>query len=367
MQIKYFFFISMLLFCSFSRAQKNDISVIAYYTGGNDIDSFAIEKLTHIIFSFCHLKQNKLNVANAADTAMIQRLAGLKQKYPGLKVMLSLGGWGGCASCSDVFSTATGRKEFAKSVKEINNYFKTDGIDLDWEYPAIAGYPDHKFSTDDKDNFTALVKQLRKKLGKKNEISFAAGGFKTFVETSVDWPKVMKKVNRVNLMTYDLVSGYSTVTGHHTPLYSTAQNPESVNNAVSMLQKKGVAKSKMVIGAAFYGRMWEGVADTSFGIYQQGKFKAGVSHKDFTTFLATEPDFIPYWDSTAQAPYLYNPLKKLFITYDDKKSVGLKTTYAINNDLGGIMFWELRDDAYKNGLLDAIDKAKKEYNEKDKE
>lgn len=367
MRIKYFFMINMLLLCYFSKAQKNNISVIAYYTGGNDIDSFAVDKLTHIIFSFCHLKENKLNVGNAADTAMIQRLVDLKKKYVNLKVMLSLGGWGGCASCSEVFSTAAGRKEFVKSVKKINNYFKTDGIDLDWEYPAISGYPDHRFSTDDKNNFTALVAQLRKKLGKKNEISFAAGGFKSFVETSIDWPKVMKKVNRVNLMTYDLVSGYSTVTGHHTPLYSTTQNPESVNNAVNLLQKKGVPKNKIIIGAAFYGRMWEAVEDTAFGLYQQGKFKAGVSHKDFTTFLATESGFVPYWDSTAQAPYLYNPLKKLFITYDDKKSVALKTTYTINNGLGGIMFWQLRDDTYTDGLLNAIDKAKEEYKAKEKE
>ncbi len=361
MRIKYFFFLHMLLLCSFCKAQKNNISVIAYYTGGNDIDSFAIEKLTHIIFSFCHLKENKLNVDNAADTAMIQRLVNLKKQYPKLKVMLSLGGWGGCATCSDVFSTAHGRKEFAQSVKEKNNYFKTDGIDLDWEYPAISGYPGHRFISNDKKNFTALVVQLRKKLGKKNEISFAAGGFKTFVENSIDWPKVMKKVNRVNLMTYDLVSGYSTITGHHTPLYSTLQNPESVNNAVSLLQKKGVAKNKIVIGAAFYARMWEAVEDTSSGLYRQGKFKASIANKDFTTFLATEPGFTSYWDSTAHAAYLYNSEKKLFITRDDKKSVGLKTTYAINNGLGGIMFWQLRDDTYNDGLLDAIDKAKKEY------
>ena len=351
----------LLLICSVSLAQKNDISVIAYYTGGDDIDSFAIEKLTHIIFSFCHLKGNQINVRNARDTAMIQRLIGLKKRNTGLKVMLSLGGWGGCATCSDVFSTKKGRREFAKSVKEINNYLGTDGLDLDWEYPAISGFPDHHFSAGDKENFTALVVKLRKKLGRKNELSFAAGGFKTFIDSSIEWEKVIKKVDRVNLMSYDLVSGVSPVTGHHTPLYSTAQNPESVDYGVKLLLQKGVPAKKIVIGAAFYGRMWEAVEDSSAGLYRQGKFKAMISNKNFATMLSADSGFVSYWDSTAQAAYSYNSKKNLFATYDDQRSVGLKTKYVINKGLGGIMFWELRDDAYGDGLLKAIDTVKYGY------
>ena len=34
--------------------------------------------------------------------------------------------------------------------------------------------------------------------------------------------------------------------------------------------------------------------------------------------------------------------------------IQLKTEYAIENGLGGIMFWQLRSDAEKDGLLDAI-------------
>ncbi|MCW3094331.1 MAG: Chitinase [Ferruginibacter sp.] len=358
MRIKYVLLLQMLLLCTICQAQKNDISVIAYYTGGNDVDSFALEKLTHIIFSFCHLKENKLYVSNARDTAMIQRLVDIKKRLPNLKVMLALGGWGGCATCSDVFSTKRGRREFARSVKQINNYFGTDGLDLDWEYPAISGYPNHRFHIDDKKNFTALVTILRRKLGSKHEISFAAGGFKKFIETSIEWKKVMKKVDRVNLMTYDLVSGYSTVTGHHTPLYSTARNPESVHNAVNLLQKQGVANNKIVIGAAFYGRMWEAVEDSSSGLYRQGKFKTSIASRDLAAKLSPDSGFVAHWDSTAHASYLYNPVKNLFITYDDERSVGLKTQYVIDKGLGGIMFWQLRDDAYNNGLLNAIDAVK---------
>ena len=362
MKKNFLLFVIIFFIGGFCNAQKNDIDVIAYYTGGPDnIDSFAIDKLTHIIFSFAHLKGNELYIKNAADSALIKKLVGLKKRNPAIKIMLSLGGWGGCETCSDVFSTKEGRREFAKSVKEINNYFGTDGLDLDWEYPAISGFPGHRYVPEDRANFTSLVIKLRKKLGKKNEISFAAGGFKSFIDNSIEWNKVMKKVDRVNLMSYDLVSGFSTVTGHHTPLYSTSQNPESVDNGVTLLLRQGVPAKKIVIGAAFYGRMFENVQDSITGLYQQGKFKAGISHKNFSLMLSPDSGFVSHWDSTANASYLYNPGKNLFVTYDDKKSVGLKTKYVIDKSLGGIMFWQLRDDAYEGGLLEAIDDVKREY------
>src|SRR5262249_578206 len=158
--------------------------------------------------------------------------------------------------CSEVFSTDKGRSEFSKSVRHLNEQFHTDGIDLDWEYPAIEGYPGHAFKLSDRENFTALIISLRRELGPRQEISFAAGGFKKFLDESVDWPAVMPRVDRVNLMTYDLVNGYSKVTGHHTPLYSSDQQPESTDFAVQYLAKRGVPKNKMVIGAAFYARVW---------------------------------------------------------------------------------------------------------------
>ena len=35
----------------------------------------------------------------------------------------------------------------------------------------------------------------------------------------------------------------------------------------------------------------------------------------------------------------------------------LKTKYALENNLGGIMFWKLNTDNYDNGLLEAIFEA----------
>jgi chitinase len=340
---------------SFSYAQEKNFNIIAYYAGGPEkVDSLPAEKLTHIIYSFCHLSGNRLVADSEPDSLTIQKLAGLKSKNPRLKVLLSLGGWGGCERCSDVFSTEAGRQEFANSTLALNQFFKTDGIDLDWEYPAIDGYPGHKFTDADRDNFTMLVKTLRQVMGDAYEISFAAGGFERFLKESVDWDEVMKVVDRVNVMSYDLVHGYSTETGHHTPLYSTPLQKASAHDAIRFLIKHGVPREKIVIGAAFYARIWEEVDLFNDGLYQKGKFKTAINYNVYSYELSEMKGFKMYWDDVAQAPYAYNKKEKLFATFDDKQSIQQKTLYVIDRKLDGIMFWELTHDTPTNGLLDAI-------------
>lgn len=350
-------------FCA--KGQDNSIKVIGYFSGKADqVENIPAKKLSHIIYSFCHLQGNRLAVDSKDDSVTITKLVALKKINPHLKIALSLGGWGGCASCAEVFSTQKGRKEFANSVLQLSDQFHTDGIDLDWEYPAIEGYPGHAFYPSDRQNFTALVAGLRKMLGPRREISLAAGGFKKFLEESIDWAAVLPWIDRVNIMTYDLVNGYSKVTGHHTPLYSSDRQPESTDFAVQYLINHGVPRNKLVIGAAFYARVWGGVSPANHGLYQAGTFKMGVDYKNFEQEFSSANGFQSFWDSATQAPYGYSAIKKLFATYDDKRSVQFKTKYAIDQGLQGIMFWELTLDNYANGLLSEIDNTVKSHKAK---
>ena len=340
--------------------EHEGLQVIAYYRGRSmEIDRYALDRLTHICYSFLHLKGRRLVTDRAYDSASIAYLVSLKRQHPHLKIILSFGGWGGCATCSAVFSEPEGRKEFAQSAKALLQKFDADGIDLDWEYPAVQGYPGHPFSPDDKHNFTLLVQELRAELGNRYELSFAAGAFLDCLNNSIEWNEVMPIVDRVHLMTYDFVNGYSTVTGHLTPLFSCPGQGESTDSVVRYCDSLGIPRSKMVIGAAFYARVWEDVADTNQGLFQQGKFKEYVAYRNFQKYFDPAEGFATFWDSTAQAPYIYNARKRIFATFDDARSVALKTRYAITGKLAGIMFWELTGDTPVEGLLEAIDKTKK--------
>jgi chitinase len=341
-----------------AQPAKN-FNVIAYYAGGPEqLDSFDAKKFTHIIYCFGHLKENSFFLSRRRDTLVIRKMVAMKKVNPGLKVLLSLGGWGGCKTCSDVFASASNRKVFAESVKRLSDYFKSDGIDLDWEYPTVEGFPGHTFGPYDKANFTALVKELRSTLRKSNLITFAAGGFQKYLDSAVEWKQLIRYVDFINLMTYDLVNGYSMKTGHHTSLYSSKEQIESTDNAVQYLINAGVPSDKLVIGAAFYGRMWENVPDIHNGLYQPGKFKSSINYKSFPIQLTESHGFEYHWDDTCKAPYLYNRQQKLFVTFDDKRSIGLKSRYVIDKKLNGIMFWQLPLDTRKDGLLDVIDSVK---------
>jgi len=347
----------LLLFSqnSYSQASPKPMSVIAYYAGnGQDIKHFRTDQLTHIIYSFLHLKGNRLTIDNANDSLTILQLVELKKQNPGLKIILSLGGWGGCQTCSEVFNTQKGREEFAKSVLYLFKTFNTDGIDLDWEYPALESIPGHQFIPEDRDNFTLLLQTLRKTVGPKYELSFAAGGFSDFLQKSVDWQKVMPLVNYVNMMTYDLVNGNSKRTGHLTSLYSTKEQIESTDHAVRFLDSIGVPMHKVVIGFTFYARLFNQVEPDNNGLYQKGNFFGYLNFKDFDHKIDSVNGYTHYWDSIAKAPYAYNKTTKTFATYDNEQSIRFKMQYAKDKKLGGVMFWELRGDKKTNGLLEII-------------
>lgn len=338
-----------------SVSQSKRKAVIAYFSGSPEaLEAYDPKDYTHIIYCFGHLKGNVLHLRGARDTLLVRRMVEMKKRNPGLKVLLSLGGWGGCAPCSDVFSTAGGRDDFARSVKELTEFFGSDGIDLDWEYPTIRGYEGHRYAPEDKANFTELVRALRKTLGRSKTITFAAGGFDRFIDESVDWASVMPMVDYVNLMTYDLVGGGSKVTGHHTALYSTPQQKQSTDNCVQRLLGMGVPARKMIIGAAFYARTWTGVAPEQNGRYQSGTFRHFIGYNQFPTRISEAQGFRQYWDSLAQAPYAYHPGEGVYATFDDKRSIALKTKYVLDHRLGGIMFWQLGHDPARDGLVSEI-------------
>jgi chitinase len=349
----------LLLVATHLAAQSTkSYKVIAYYTGnGETIKQYPVEKLTHIIYSFLKLQNDTLTFHNEDQRRTLEQLVQLKKRYPQLKIMVSIGGWGGCAPCSQLFSSAEHRNRLAQTTVALFKQFGIDGLDLDWEYPAIEGFPGHSYDPADKTNFTLLVKRLRQEMGNQYLLSFAAGGFVKYLEQSIDWKEVVPLVDFINLMTYDLVGGYSTVTGHHTPLKDYRPGQESTEKCVNWLLNKKVAAGKLIIGAAFYARVWENVPDSNHGLYQAGKFNQGVGFNNFTAYFNDSSGYRYYWDKKAKAPFQYNPQKHLFATFDDKRSIREKTNFIRRKKSGGIMFWELINDLPANGLVDEIHKG----------
>jgi chitinase len=349
-------FLLFVLLANICQAQQNtNYKIIAYYTGNAEkLQQYPLDKLTHIIYSFVKLQNDTLMLRDAGQEQTVMQIVALKKKYPQLKIMVSMGGWSGCAPCSDLFADAKHRKTFAKTTVALLKKYHLDGIDLDWEYPAIEGFPGHKYHQSDKRNFSELIRTLRAEMGNRYLLSFAAGGFIKYLDESVDWEEVTPMVDFINLMTYDLVGGYATVTGHHTPLYSYRANQESTDKCVSWLMNQNIPANKLIIGGAFYARVWEKVSAENNGLYQTGVFKEAVDYNKFHQYFSDSSGFVYHWDEKAKAPYQYNAQKKLFATFDNERSIEEKAKYVRDLRLGGIMFWELVLDKPQNGLVDIL-------------
>jgi chitinase len=59
------------------------------------------------------------------------------------------------------------------------------------------------------------------------------------------------------------------------------------------------------------------------------------------------------WDASAQVPYLYDPARRLWISYDDAQSMKIKADYIKAKGLGGAMIWEITGDRSQE-LLDTL-------------
>ena len=274
-------------------------------------------------------------------------LSEMRKINPGLKIVLSIGGWG-ADGFSQAAATEESRRKFVKSAMKILKENHLDGLDIDWEYPCSsqAGIAS---SEDDRENFTLLIKELRKQLDASGDglsLSIAAGGEASYLK-GTDMAEVQKYLDYVQLMTYDFHGEFKPVTGHHANLYDDAVNEEKVcaDRTVRLFEEAGVPVEKMVMGAAFYGRGWIGVPPKNSGLGQIPKGGDGLHHgyADILRLQADEQAHYRYcWDDHAKAAYLYNG--DSFITYEDKKALSYKADYVKKHGMHGIMFWEYSED-----------------------
>jgi chitinase len=163
-------------------------------------------------------------------------------------------------------------------------------------------------------------------------------------------------------MAYDLAEPTSErVAGHHAPLFTHPGDPRNNSGAtmVNHYLAAGVPPAKLVLGIPFYGHAWAEVPAGNHGLHQPGKNpqpEIEASFRNLAAHLENQAGFQRYWDDLAKAPFLYNQDRRIFISYEDEVSAGLKSRYVMDKELGGIMFWEYWEDA-GGRLLDAVNRG----------
>jgi chitinase len=327
-----------------------------------DIDA---GKLTRINYAFANIENGRMIEGFADDKANLAFLHTLKGENPQLTILVSVGGWLWSTHFSDVALTAQSRANFIQSVMEFLKLYDLDGLDIDWEYPGMPG-SGHTFRSEDKENFTMLLKELRSrfdtetaKIHKRLYLTIAAGASDEFLEHT-EMAKAQTYLDTVNLMAYDYYEpGSDAITGNHAPLFTNSADPkkESAEVSVQAFEKAGVPAFKILLGVPFYGHIWGQVADRNHGLFQPGKPIPGA-YASYQSIVATmlHNGFVRYWDASSSVPYLYEAQKQIFVSYEDSESLAAKCAYVKSQNLGGVMFWDYAGDP-SGELLKAVHDA----------
>jgi len=342
--------------------------VVAYVAGWAMPAVIHGEKLTHINFAFARIAPDgRAVLADSASEANLARLVALKRTNPRLKVILSIGGWQ-ADGFSDAALTDASRGVLADSAVDLVRRHSLDGVDIDWEYPGqgVAGI---RYRAADRQNFTRLLRSLRKKLdlasdgqgrsgGDRYTVTIASADREYFDHTEMD--KLHVYLDWINVMSYDFFNSLTATTGHHAGLYPAALASPTDRNADASVKQHlaaGIPAGKLLLGVAFYGRGFAGVRALNNGLNQPyQRYEADHAYAELAERLIDNPDFVRYWDERAKAPYLWNSAARTFITYEDPQSIAIKADYVKSHHLGGIMFWELGQDR-DDELLDVIIKS----------
>lgn len=342
LQMLLLFFAVLLLAGSHSFAQV----VAGYYPAwaGWSMPPNAIQydKLTHVIHCFVWPdRRGRLQMYDEMRSSELTAAAHAQNT----KVLIAVGGWGN----SDNFPRVTAREDLRRRfIEEIIGYVEEhnyDGIDIDWEYPE---------SDEDKKNLTIFIKELNKALkASSNDMLLTIAVPPTHYRGQwYDYFAIEPYLDWFGIMTYDYF-GWNSVAGHNSPLFDDPLkpcDPAAIANDFYYLNiTRGIPTHKLVLGIPFYGQQFSGVE----ALCDTGKTETAMHYKDI--LAAKERGWEYNWDSVAMSPFLVEPAGSI-ITYDDPASVRVKTEYAKDLRLAGVMIWSIDQDiaAGDNQLLAAV-------------
>ena len=342
-----------------SAAGSGAGAVVGYYAAwaagqGYGPEDIPAELFTQINYAFGKIEDGKALLSDPIrDGKNLRGLTALREKHPGLKIALSIGGWDESTYFSDAAATAKSRETFAQSCAALLTAHKLDGMDLDWEYPVSGGTSGVIHRPQDRENFTLLLKALRKALDRqgqldgKNYVLTIAGAANSGYLNCIEPKAVAETVDHIFLMAYDFHGPWSASADFNAPLYAPMDSPtryrDSVDEGISAWLDRGVPAEKLVLGMPLYGYIYQGVSGGNNGLYSRFTTAQSVSWDKVKRQYLASSAYSQFRHQEAETPYLYG--NRTFISYDDETSIAAKASLARSRGLGGVGFWELSQDS----------------------
>jgi chitinase len=282
----------------------------------------------------------------------------------GVRVLISLGGWGWDKQFAAIVSKPEAEDRYVKSVMAMVDEYDYDGIDLDWEYPdtmeEIVGFD--RLSRRFRRHLDALGQQKGRHMFQTMAASANPPTLKWFsnellLET-MDW---------VNVMTYDFAGDWTPYAGHHSPLFASSKQPgqpRSTELSMNYLVERGMPANRLAVGLPLYGKGFavsEPYASTKSAA-TGGRLPQGGNYSNIAK-LIQDQGWIRRWDDETKNPCAIAPDGSAVIGYDDAESISLKTQWAMKQGFRGVFFWQVGGDQLADGTYPLQEVARKKLDE----
>jgi chitinase len=267
----------------------------------------------------------------------------------GVKVLLSLGGWGWDEQFAAIVRDPEAEKRYVASVMSIVDDFDYDGVDLDWEYPdtseEVPGF--ERLARTFRSELDSLGSRKGRRMLQTMAVSSSPSTLKWLSNEillgAMDW---------INVMTYDMAGEWTSYAGHHSPLHASSRQPgtpQSSELTIQHLLDRGLPPDRLALGIPLYGKGFP-VSEpyVSTRRLPPGNRPPGGAYSRLMR-LQKEEGWIRKWDDETKAPWLIAPDGSGVIGYDDPESAALKGRWAREMGLRGVFFWEVAGDRLEDG------------------
>ncbi len=259
----------------------------------------------------------------------------------GVKMIVSLGGWGNCAGFPGATSTAANRARFIGQLVGFCKANAYDGVDIDWEF--VSG-------DTEKTDFTLFIEALGAALKAQTPplLLTTATPSGDYYGRWIDYERLADDFDFIGFMTYDYHGDWSDHAGHNSPLQaSSGDGCGSLDETFAYARSRQVPLVKLLVGVPFFGR--------SFDCGAMGQPFTTSQGWDYADILALpSSDWARVWDGQAQVPYMRRTDGTMVISYDDMSSVGLKCQYVKDKTSAGVIIWELGGD-FRSGQSELLE------------
>ncbi|KAJ5869329.1 CAZyme family GH18 [Penicillium solitum] len=300
----------------------------------------------------------------------------LKRIDPDLKVFIAVGGWAfndpGTTQTlfSDLAASESNQKKFFASLQSFMSTYDFDGIDLDWEYPVADDRGGRKKDFDNFPKFLANLKKSLKLTGGRDGLSITLPASYWYLQ-HFDISNLQKHVDFFNIMTYDIHGKWDLGNEWLDPVLDSHTNLTEITNALDLLWRNDIDSDKVVLGLAFYGRVFA-AADTSCMepgcLFASGGNPGKCSHEVGILLnseimdIMDEQNLKSEFDKEAAVKILKFDDTQ-WLTYDNGDTFKLKADFARSECLGGVMVWAVSHDLphgnFSRTLGDAVDRQVK--------